>query len=104
MKFSPRARLVVAALFLPLLAVPVSATSASAATCANPRYTTSNPNGMWSSGGYVVHNNMWNASGYNVRETLKACSHRNWYVTATADNRSGDGAVSAPTSLKAICR
>jgi hypothetical protein len=36
---------------------------------------------------------MWNVSGYNVTETLRACSFRNWYVDAKADNRSGDGAV-----------
>jgi Glycosyl hydrolase family 12 len=48
---------------------------------------------MWSDGGYVVHNNMWNVSGYNVSETLRACSHSSWYVTATADNSNGDGAV-----------
>lgn len=66
---------------------------ASAATCSDPAFVTSDANGMWSRGGYVVHNNMWNVSGYNVSETLYACSHRNWYVRATANNRSGDGAV-----------
>jgi hypothetical protein len=66
---------------------------ASAATCSNPKFVTSNPNGMWSTRGYVVHNNMWNASGYNVTETLSACSFRNWRVVAKANNSSGDGAV-----------
>jgi len=68
-------------------------TPASAAACSDPSFRTSDPNGMWSRGKYVVHNNMWNASGYNVSETLAACSHRNWYVTAKADNSAGDGAV-----------
>jgi hypothetical protein len=48
---------------------------------------------MWSDGDYVVHNNMWNVDGYNVSETLEACSHASWNVTATADNSKGDGAV-----------
>ncbi len=63
------------------------------AGCTDPVFTTSSTNGMWSNGGYVVHNNMWNVSGYNVSETLSACAYNNWSVTATADNRSGDGAV-----------
>jgi len=64
-----------------------------AAPCTNPTFVTSDENGMWSHGGYIVHNNMWNVSGYTVTETLAACSHRNWKVTATANNASGDGAV-----------
>jgi len=48
---------------------------------------------MWSEGGYTVHNNMWNVGGYQVSETLEACSHASWNVTATADNSRGDGAV-----------
>jgi len=48
---------------------------------------------MWNDRGYWVHNNMWNASSYDVSQTLSACSFRNWKVTATADNASGDGAV-----------
>jgi hypothetical protein len=76
-----------------LLAPLGAVTPADAATCSDPKFTTSDPNGMWSNGAYVVHNNMWNASGYKVSETLKACSHRNWYVRAKANNSSGDGAV-----------
>jgi hypothetical protein len=67
--------------------------TASAAACSNPQFVTSDENGMWSDGDYIVHNNMWNVSGYDVTETLAACSHRNWKVTATADNARGDGAV-----------
>jgi hypothetical protein len=61
--------------------------------CTDPVFVTSDPNGMWFSGDYIVHNNMWNISGYSVSETLYACAPDNWYVTATADNRSRDGAV-----------
>ena len=79
----------VVGLLLPLgVADPVIA-----APCTNPRFVTSDADGMWFDGKYVVHNNMWNISGYEVAETLAACSHRNWRVTATADDDQGDGAV-----------
>lgn len=74
--------------------VPLGAAApASASACSHPRFVTSDENGMWNNGAYVVHNNMWNTGSYHVSETLRACSHANWSVTATADNRSGDGAV-----------
>ncbi len=76
-----------------LLAPSVAMAPAQAATCSDPKFVTSDPNGMWNDGKYIVHNHMWNVSGYDVSETLKACSHGNWYVRATADNDSGDGAV-----------
>lgn len=72
---------------------PTSPAAAAPVACANPKYVTTDPNGMWLPRGYVVHNNMWNASGYDVRQRLAACSFRNWKVRAVADNRSGDGAV-----------
>ena len=74
-----------------VVVVPIGA--AQAAPCANPEFVTSDPNGMWSDGKYIVHNNMWNASGYDISETLRACSYRNWSVSVTADNSNGDGAV-----------
>ena len=69
------------------------ASPASASACTNPRFVTSDPNGMWFQGPYIVHNNMWNASSYDIEERLSACTYRNWQVVVTADNRSGDGAV-----------
>jgi hypothetical protein len=63
------------------------------AQCATPAFTTSDPNGGWSAGGYYVHNNMWNIAGYQVSETLRACAHDNWYVVAKMDDAKGDGAV-----------
>jgi hypothetical protein len=82
---------------LSLLIAPAAvlgASPASAATCSNPRWSSSDPNGMWfGKGGYIVHNNMWNAGGYNVSQTISVCSRGNWKVRATASNRSGDGAV-----------
>jgi Glycosyl hydrolase family 12 len=69
---------------------PVTAGSAS---CTNPSFSTSAPDGMWNLSPYFVSNNMWNASGYSVTQTLHACSHSDWYVTATMNNDSGDGAV-----------
>lgn len=64
-----------------------------ARACRHPLFVTDDPNGMWFTHGYVVHNNMWNAAGYDVSQRLRACSAGNWSVTATADNSSGDGAV-----------
>jgi hypothetical protein len=89
-----RRLLILAALVPGLLLTTLGVASpATASTCTDPKFTTTDPNGMWSDGGYIVHNNMWNAAGYDVRERLAACSFRNWRVTATADNSSGDGAV-----------
>jgi len=48
---------------------------------------------MFSQDPYFVANDMWNASNYTVSQTLYACSYSNWYVTATMNNNSGDGAV-----------
>jgi Glycosyl hydrolase family 12 len=62
-------------------------------TCTHPQFVTSAPTGMWNAAPYFVSNNMWNASNYTVSQTLYACSYSNWYVVATANNDSGDGAV-----------
>lgn len=85
---------------LPVLALVVAiggatqpAEAGTARACKNPDFVSSDPDGMWATGHYVVHNNMWNASGYEVAETLRACSAGNWKVTARADDRAGDGAV-----------
>ena len=74
----------------PMSTGPVSAGSAS---CTSPSFSTSAADGMWNQSPYFVSNNMWNASGYSVTQTLHACSYGNWYVTATMNNDSGDGAV-----------
>ena len=92
MKNRPLA-LVVAAIGLVVSFVLVPLVPAQAAACTDPRFVTSDPNGMYFSGRYIVHNNMWNVDGYDVSETLSACSPSNWYVRATANNSSGDGAV-----------
>lgn len=76
-----------------LLAPGQSVASTANAACSSPRFVTSDSNGMWTNGGYIVHNNMWNVSDYDVSETLTACSYRDWSVRVTADNGSGDGAV-----------
>ena len=75
------------------LAVLGTSQPAAAVRCTDPQWVTSDPDGMWIPGKYIVHNNMWNASSYRMRQRLAACSVRNWRVTATADNRTGDGAV-----------
>ncbi|OXM75292.1 MULTISPECIES: GH12 family glycosyl hydrolase domain-containing protein [Amycolatopsis] len=67
-----------------LLLTTTTGTTASAAstTCADPVFTTSDPNGGWSVGGYYVHNNMWNQAEAGP-QTLYACSHDDWYVEST---------------------
>ena len=89
MRHFPLAMALLVSLLIPL----GDAGPATAVPCTDPRFVTSDENGLWADGKYFVHNNMWNASGYDVSETLSACSHANWRVTATADNSSGDGAV-----------
>jgi hypothetical protein len=67
--------------------------TAGSASCPNPSFSTSAPFGMWNLSPYWVANDMWNASGYSVTQTIDACSYSNWYVTATMNNDSGNGAV-----------
>jgi hypothetical protein len=76
-----------------ILNVADAGAAATARTCRHPHFVTTDPNGMWSKGTYIVHNNMWNIAGYDVSEKLSACSPGNWSVRAAADNSSGDGAV-----------
>jgi len=64
-----------------------------AAQCTQPQFVTSDPSGMWANGGYFVANDMWNSSGYSVTQTLYACAYNDFYVVASMDNSSGDGAV-----------
>jgi hypothetical protein len=85
--------LVVSALLLPAIISVGNSHGVAGAACTSPAYTTGDPNGGWSNGGYYVHNNMWNSSKYPVAETLYACSYNNWYVRAKMNNNSGDGAV-----------
>jgi hypothetical protein len=76
----------------------VTATSSTSPTspsavCANPYFTTSDPNGGISEGGYYVHNNLWNAASYpGTQGTTVVCSYRSWNHIGTATN-TGDGAV-----------
>jgi hypothetical protein len=74
-------------------APPAPPSTPATTTCADPAFVTSRADDGWSDGDYYVHNNLWNASDYDVSQELAACSYRNWSVTATADNRDGDGAV-----------
>lgn len=76
--------------FLSALAalLPLAAGRASA-ECAHPAFTTSDPNGGWSEGGYYVHNNMWNQDYRLGPETLYACSHKDWRVVSNQKNDAG---------------
>lgn len=69
--------------------------------CTNPVFSTSDPVGLWSDGGYWLMNNMWNAANYQVTQTLYACSYHSFYVVANMNNDTGDGAVKTyPNSHK----
>jgi hypothetical protein len=59
------------------------------AQCTSPAFTTTDPNGGWSDGGYYVHNNMWNSQATLGPETLYACSYKNWYVDSKQTNEAG---------------
>lgn len=62
--------------------------------CTNPYFTTSDPNGGVSDGGFYVHNNLWNAANYpGTKGTTAVCSYHSWNHYGTASNTSGDGAV-----------
>lgn len=63
---------------------PAAPPAAPARTCGKPAFTTSDPDGGWSSGGYYVHNNMWNQDEAGP-ETLTACAYNNWYVDSVQD-------------------
>jgi hypothetical protein len=52
----------------------------------------------WNSGGlgaYYADADWWAANGYNFAQKTVICSYHSWYVQATADNSTGDGAVKA---------
>jgi hypothetical protein len=74
-------------------ASPAPAPAAASQQCRNPQFVTSSPTGGWADGSYYFSNDMWNAAKYSVQQTLYACSPSNWYVVATMNNDSGDGAV-----------
>ncbi len=61
--------------------------------CKSPQFVTSSLTGGWADGSYYLYNDMWNVARYSVQQTLYACSFSNWYVVATMNNNSGDGAV-----------
>ena len=63
-------------------AKPGAPNPAPSRSCGSPVFTTSDPDGGWSSGGYYVHNNMWNQDEAGP-ETLHACAYNNWYVDST---------------------
>ncbi|MDU0313850.1 hypothetical protein RKE38_09130 [Phycicoccus sp. M110.8] len=82
---------------------PTSSTTSSSTTsaqapvgsvCTNPYFTTSDPNGGVTDGGFYVHNNLWNASKYpGTKGTTSVCSYHSWNHVATASNSSGTGEV-----------
>lgn len=56
-------------------------TGAITGACTEPSFTTSAEQDVWRNGGYRVEPDMWNNTVGT--QTLRACSYRNWYVTAS---------------------
>ncbi|QGN59312.1 hypothetical protein GKE56_01885 [Nostocoides sp. HKS02] len=72
---------------------PTSTSTPTGTVCSSPYFTTSDPNGGVSDGGYYVHNNLWNAGNYpGTQGTTQVCSYHSWNHIGTASN-TGDGAV-----------
>jgi hypothetical protein len=88
----------------PLSPAPAAAgptSPAGATSCTDPQFVTSAPTGGESDGNYYLYNNMWNAAGYSVQQTMYVCSYSNWYVVATMNNDSGNGAVKTYPDVQA---
>jgi hypothetical protein len=66
---------------------PAAPSTTPVRNCRSPEFSTSDPDGGWSDGGYYVHNNMWNA-GEAGSETLRACAYDNWYVDSVQPDSS----------------
>ncbi len=68
-----------------------------AQTCTNPSHilplNPGNPQDGITLGGFYVDTDTWNAASYEVTQTLYVCNYDNWYVVASMDNVTGDGAV-----------
>jgi hypothetical protein len=56
-------------------------TDAVSGACTAPSFTTSAKQTVWHNGGYRVEPDMWNSTVGT--QTLRACSYRSWYVTAS---------------------
>ena len=76
---------------------PAPTSSTTSSSCTNPTHVIpmnpSNPQDGITIGNFYLTNDTWNASKYQVSQTLSICNYNNWYVTATMNNNSGDGAV-----------
>jgi hypothetical protein len=57
--------------------------------CTSPAWHTSDHQGMWSNGGYIVANDMWNEGAGLGSQTIYACSYHSWYVTSNQTDSQG---------------
>ena len=53
----------------------------------------SNPQDGITLGNFYVDTDTWNVATYQVTQTMYVCDYNNWYVVASMDNDTGDGAV-----------
>lgn len=70
----------------PARIISVAGAAPVAGACGHPKFVSSARLSAWENAGYHVTNDMWNVGSYKVRQTLSACSYRDWYVTATMNN------------------
>jgi hypothetical protein len=70
---------------------------AGGSTCTNAPHVLplnpSNPQDGITLGAFYVDTDTWNAASYQVSQTMYVCDYNSWYVVASMDNATGDGAV-----------
>jgi Glycosyl hydrolase family 12 len=74
-----------------------AAGQAGSQTCTNAPHVLplnpSNPQDGITLGAFYVDTDTWNAASYSVSQTMYVCDYDSWYVVASMDNATGDGAV-----------
>jgi hypothetical protein len=74
-----------------------AAGQAGSQTCTNASHVLplnpSNPQDGITLGAFYVDTDTWNAASYQVSQTMYVCDYNSWYVVASMDNATGDGAV-----------
>ncbi len=73
----------------PTITTVIQPTTTQNTSCTNPVWTSADPNGMYETNGYFVHNNMWNTSANPGPQTTYVCAFNNWYVISNQINSAG---------------
>lgn len=85
-------------------AAPRSTTSPTTTATAAPLWTTSNPFGGTSMGGYYLYNNEWNTGAHPGPQTMWANSYHDWGVTSTQGGSGNPTAVRTYPDVQANFR